>query len=115
MEEQKTCCKKNWVILSVALAILGAGFFPGYYYYKAKTTNNFVVVKGLAEKNVQADLAVWDLKYVLTGYDVVALQKQLSEQQNTIVQHLKGQGFNQDEINIGRINTNDLTANPYRN
>ena len=44
------------VILSIGL-ILG-GVFTGYYYYKARLGVNFVTVKGLAEKNVKADLAV---------------------------------------------------------
>ncbi|MBQ4493178.1 MAG: SIMPL domain-containing protein [Elusimicrobiaceae bacterium] len=117
MEENKntcSCTKKYIAFLILALGILGAGFAIGCYYYHAKMDNNFVVVKGLAEQDVKADLAVWDLKYVLTGNDVIALQKKLTEQQNIIVNHLKKQGFEDSEINIGRLNTNDLTANPYR-
>lgn len=117
MEENKNCCtgsKKYLAFLILALGILGAGFVMGCYYYHAKMDNNFVTVKGLAEQDVKADLAVWDLKYVLTGNDVIALQQKLTEQQNIIVNHLKAQGFEENEIHIGRLNTNDLTANPYR-
>ncbi len=117
MEENKNCCtgsKKAIAFLILALGILGAGFAIGRYYYHAKMDTNFVVVKGLAEKDVKADLAVWDLKYVLTGNDVIDLQKKLTDQQNIIVNHLKKQGFEDKEIYIGRLNTNDLTANPYR-
>lgn len=120
MEENKEnksnclCTKKYIAFLILALGILGAGFAIGCYYYHAKMDTNFVTVKGLAEKDVKADLAVWDLKYVLTGNDVIYLQQKLKEQQNIIVNHLKTQGFNDEEIYIGRLNTNDLTANPYR-
>ena len=115
MEENKNNCSKKYLAsLILALGILGAGFVMGCYYYHAKTDNNFVTVKGLAEQDVKADLAVWDLKYVLTGNDVIALQQKLTEQQNIIVNHLKAQGFDENEIYIGRLNTNDLTANPYR-
>lgn len=115
MEEIKNNCSKKYLAsLILALGILGAGFVMGCYYYHAKTDNNFVTVKGLAEQDVKADLAVWDLKYVLTGNDVIALQQKLTEQQNIIVNHLKAQGFDENEIYIGRLNTNDLTANPYR-
>lgn len=116
MEENKTNTgKKSLAFLILALGILGAGFVMGCYYYHAKMDTNFVTVKGLAEQDVRADLAVWDLKYVLTGNDVIALQQKLTEQQNIIVNHLKTQGFEDGEIYIGRLNTNDLTANPYRN
>ncbi len=99
------------VILSIGL-ILG-GVFTGYYYYKARLGANFVTVKGLAEKNVKADLAVWELKFVQTGDDAVALQQKMAIQQKTITEHLKNLGFEEGEINIGRLDTNDLTANPY--
>lgn len=115
MEENKNnATKKYLAFLILALGILGAGFVWGSYYYKAKMDTNFVVVKGLAEQDVKADLAVWDLKYVLTGNDVITLQQKLTDQQNIIVKHLKAQGFEDSEIYIGRLNTNDLTANPYR-
>lgn len=99
------------VVLSIGL-ILG-GVFTGYYYYKARLGVNFVTVKGLAEKNVKADLAVWDLKFVQTGDDAVVLQQKMNSQEKIITEHLKNLGFEDSEINIGRLDTNDLTANPY--
>mgnify|MGYP002624999501 CR=1 FL=1 len=99
------------VILSIGL-ILG-GVLTGYYYYKAHFGANFVTVKGLAEKPVKADLAVWELKFVQTGDDAVVLQQKMASQQQTITEHLKTLGFEEGEINIGRLDTNDLTANPY--
>ena len=115
MEENKNNNSKKYLaFLILALGILGAGFAIGRYYYHAKMDTNFVTVKGLAEQDVKADLAVWDLKYVLTGNDVIALQQKLTEQQNIIIKHLKTQGFDESEIHVGRLNTNDLTANPYR-
>jgi len=100
------------VLIAGGLAL--TGFFPGYYYYKAQLDNNFVAVKGLAERDVKADLAVLDLKYVVTGNDVVKAQKDLTEQQQIIVGYLQEKGFSGEEITIGRIDTNDLAANPYR-
>ena len=98
-------------ILSIGL-ILG-GVFTGYYYYKARLGANFVTVKGLAETNVKADLAVWELKFVQTGNDAVILQQKMNNQEKIITDYLKTLGFGEGEINIGRLDTNDLTANPY--
>lgn len=92
-----------------------AGFLPGYYYYQTKMNNNTVVVKGLAELNVKADLAIWKLKFVTTGNELSSAQQNITHQASEVVSFLKAQGFEDREINIERIETNDLTANPYRN
>ncbi|HCU58746.1 MAG TPA: hypothetical protein DIC64_02060, partial [Alphaproteobacteria bacterium] len=110
--------KKYWrfdTAAVVALGIVLGGFFIGHYYYKAKVGANTVVVKGLAEENVKADLAIWEMKYVVTGNDVIKAQKEISNQTAVIQAFLKENGFEESEITVGRLETNDLNANPYRN
>ncbi|MCM1322643.1 MAG: SIMPL domain-containing protein [Acetobacter sp.] len=106
----------NRVLSSIilALGLTAAGFFPGYYYYQAKNNNNTVSVKGLAEMNVKADLAIWKLKIVTTGNELIPAQQQISAQTTEINNFLQQQGFKPSEINIERIETNDLMATPYR-
>ena len=98
----------------LALGIALGGFFPGYYYYKTHINNNTVTVKGLAEMDVVADLAIWKLKFVITSNDLRSAQQQIAAQANTIKQFLENQGFKNEEITLERIETNDLMANPYR-
>lgn len=111
-----TCCTSKLTAAGiVAIGLFLAGFFPGYYYYQSKVNANFVTVKGLAELDVKADLAVWDLKYVVTGDNLQMAQQEMNRQLQVIETFLKGQGLTQDEFNEGSINTTDLLANPYRN
>ena len=49
----------------LACGITLGGFFPGYYYYKTHFDMRTVTVKGLAEKDVKADLAVWQERGVI--------------------------------------------------
>ncbi len=107
--------KKIISSIFLGLGLILGGFFPGYYYYKAKLDNNSVTVKGLSEMNVKADLAIWKLKFVTTGQELVSSQKKITTQANDINTFLKEQGFKDEEIKMGRIETNDLMANPYRN
>lgn len=100
------------LLLSVGLAL--GGFFPGYYYYQAKINNNTVSVKGLAEKDVVSDLAVWDLKFVTTGNDLLKTQADMARQEKMIAEFLQERGFSKQEIDLGRLETNDLMANPWR-
>ncbi|MBO7556288.1 MAG: SIMPL domain-containing protein [Alphaproteobacteria bacterium] len=99
----------------LAAGFAAGGFFPGYFYYQSKMNTNFVTVKGLAEKNVRADLGVWDIKYVATGNDLALTQGQMENQQKIILSFLKDLGFKESEIAVKRTETNDLMATPYRN
>lgn len=98
----------------LALAVVLAGFFPGYFYYQAKQKDNFVTVKGLAEMDVKANLAVWNLRFTVTGNDLQTVQKEINTQAQTIISFLKGKGFSDAEITLQRLETNDLYTNPYR-
>lgn len=101
-------------VLIVAIGLLFVGFFPGYYYYKSKFNYNAVTVKGLAETDVEADLAIWEIKYVATGNDLVKTKTNLEKQTEAILTFLHDNNFNDDEIEMGGVDTNDLMANPYR-
>lgn len=105
---------KTLPALLIALGITAGGFAPGYYYYQAHMNNRSVTVKGLAEQNVKADLAVWEIKFQSTGTVLADTQKTLETNLSKIQSYLVKQGFSSSEILIGRINTNDLMANPYR-
>ena len=100
--------------LLIALGLAAGGFFPGYYYYQAQANNRTVTVKGLAEMEVKADLAVWKIKFKTTGNDLAVCQQKMATDANAVNDYLVSQGFNAAEISSGRMNTNDLMANQYR-
>lgn len=101
-------------VIIVAFGLLFVGFFPGYYYYKSKFEFNAVSVKGLAEQDVEADLAIWEIKYVATGNDLVKTKNDLEKQTDAILAFLHENNFSDNEIELGGMETNDLMANPYR-
>ena len=98
----------------IAAGLFSAGFFPGWYYYQSKVNSNFVTVKGLAETNVKADLAIWNLKFVVTADNLTAAQQNIASHRGVIYEFLQQQGIAKAEISEGRVETNDLLANPYR-
>ena len=71
----------------IGLGLTLGGFFPGYYYYQAKMNANSVSVKGLAEMDVRADLAVWDIKYTVTNNDLTAAGARMAEQKKVILDY----------------------------
>ena len=90
-----------------------AGFFPGYYYFKTYKTNNSVVVKGLAEKDVRADLAIWNIKFTVTGNDLLLSQKKILSQLAEVKKYLLEVGFNEIEITIPSLIVVDRLAERY--
>lgn len=103
-----------WYVVIVAIGLLFVGFFPGYYYYKSKFNYNAVTVKGLAEQDVEANLAIWEIKFVATNNDLIKAKNDLEKQTDAIITFLHDNGFNDNEIEMGGTETNDLMANPYR-
>ena len=49
------------LILSLGLAL--AGWFIGHGFIRGRTAARFVELKGLAEREVAADLALWPLRF----------------------------------------------------
>ena len=109
---------KNSVLLPalfLALAIVLAGYFIGNMHKTAKEYDRYVQVKGLSEREVQADLAVWPINAVLTGNDLKSLKNNIENQNNQVYQFFLDQGFNDDELTKGMVNITDARSNLYNN
>ena len=101
------------LILAAALVI--AGYFIGNMHKTGKEYDRYVQVKGLSEREVQADLAVWPINAVLTGNDLKTLKVNIENQNNQVYQFFLDQGFNDDELTRGMVNITDARSNLYNN
>lgn len=99
----------------IAIAIIIAGYFVGNMHRLGKQYDRYVQVKGLSEREVNADLAVWPMTISLTGNDLVTLRKDIEEQNLQVLRFFKEQGFTDDELTRGTINVTDARANIYNN
>lgn len=64
----------------------------------------YVEVKGLSEKIVKADVAIWNLNFDVKSNDIDALYNEIERNTNAIKSFLKEKGFEDAEINIAPIN-----------
>ncbi len=98
----------------LALGIALGGFFAGNYYYQ--TTMNFrtVTVKGLAEKDVKANLASWNIRFQVAGNDVLIEKQKIERQQSAVLAFLVDAGFDKDEIVVQGLTMQDAYADSYR-
>ena len=58
--------------LLVALGIALGGWFVGHGFFAGRSSDRYVSVKGLAERDVLADIALWPLRYVATDDDLAS-------------------------------------------
>ena len=60
------------VVLAIGLTL--AGWFIGHGFVSGRTADRFVTVKGVAERDVVADLALWPLQIVASANDLGSAQ-----------------------------------------
>lgn len=84
--------------IAVGLGICIAGLSVSNAVYKLRASQRFVTVKGLAEREVDADLVVWPLTFEVASSDLNDLQKQVDAKRQTVRQFLTGAGFEEAEI-----------------
>jgi hypothetical protein len=103
-----------WVsALLLTIGLVVAGYFIGNLQVNAKKYDRYVTVKGLSEREVAADLAVWPINITLTGNDLEELRGRIEAQNQTVSTFFSQQGFSAEEMTRGPVNINDVQANPY--
>ncbi len=99
------------IILSVSIVL--AGYFIGNMQKEAKKYDRYVKVKGLSEREVKADLAVWPLNITITGNDLKEIREAIEVQNKEVYDFFIAQGFSEEELSIGSTNITDARANIY--
>lgn len=65
---------------------------------------SFVEVKGLSEKIVKADVAIWTMNFEVKSNDINTLYADIEKNTNSIKSFLKEKGFEESEINVAPVN-----------
>ncbi len=95
--------KENWIwIVSGLLLIFAFVFFISAQNFSDQ--GKYVEVKGLSEKIVKADVAVWSMSFDVKSNDVDSLYAEIARNTTAITAFLKQKGFEDSEINIAPVN-----------
>ncbi len=106
--------KTDWLkIILICISIVIAGYFVGNMHKTGKKYDRFVQVKGLSEREVNADLAVWPINITLTGNDLNTLKSDIESQNSEVYNFFIVQGFDKNELTKGSTNINDVRADIY--
>ena len=74
------------VLVAIGLAL--GGWFVGHGFAKGRSTDRFVTVKGVSEREVKADLALWPLRLVVGDNDLARAQNTLARNTREVMTFL---------------------------
>lgn len=99
--------------LLLALGLIAGGWILGAQIKATRLSDRYVTVKGLVERKVKSDLAIWPLTYKEAGDDLSVLYAKTEGDKKTILQFLAEQGIQPGEIELGVIRVVDTQAQEY--
>jgi uncharacterized protein len=100
MNSASTTTRRN-IVLCGLFFLLGSfilGFFVKEAALHARNGSTYVTVKGLAEREVPADLAIWPISWTVMDNQLSSLQKQIQSTREIVHQFLIHSGFEPAEI-----------------
>src|SRR5262245_39730298 len=100
-------------ILIGALALVIAGWFIGNGFARGRTQDRFVEVKGLSEREVNADIALWPLRFAASGNDLIAVQQQIVRQTGQVLAFLSRNGIDSSAAQVRELSVFDANAERY--
>lgn len=101
--------------LFVGIGLIGLGFLLSQSILQFKEYERYVTVKGLAEREVPADIAIWPIQFSEPGNDLSTLYERLDAHTQRITQFLTARGLPNNEINVAPPAITDKIANQYGN
>jgi len=112
---EKPVSLKPLASLILALGIVAGCWILGNAVVDFKAKDRFVTVKGLAEREVKANLAMWPISFSASADNLPALDVGLKDSRRKIMDFLKTKGLGSAEIldSAPRIQNNQ--ANNYNN
>jgi len=99
------------VFIFLGLAVFG--WLAGSSAIRFKEYERVVTVKGLAERELPADVAVWPIRFAAAGDDLGGLYGQMERNTKVILDFLQGEGFSASEVTSAPPLVTDKYAERY--
>lgn len=90
-----------WIV-GGALVFFSLAFFLAAHNFSKQAS--FVEVKGLSERIVKADVAIWSINFEVKSNNIDALYSEIERNLGVIKSFLAEKGFEESEINVAPVN-----------
>lgn len=115
VESDKFLDKKNNVLLVSAglltIGLIAGGYLLGDGLLRSKMADRSVTVRGLAEREVTADLATWTIAYSAQSSNLAEAQADMDQDTAAIGKFFTELGFEADALKPTGANVNQYTSN----
>lgn len=97
----------------IAFGLIVGGWALGGQIKAIRLGDRYVTVKGLVERTVKSDLAIWPITYKEAGDDLTSVSAKTEADKKIVLDFLTGQGIQTSEIELGVVRVIDTQANEY--
>lgn len=92
----------------IGLAVIIGGFLMGDGIRRARMADRSVTMRGLSERDVNADLATWTIAYTEQGSQLSPVQAAIDEDTRAIGEFFRRAGFPQDQLSTAGVSVNQF-------
>ena len=100
--------------LLLALGIILGGWLAGQGIAQVRAADRYVTVKGVSERPIRADLAIWPLSIVVADNDLGRAQAQVAGNVRKIRDFLARHGIDTAQTSLQDFQVTDANANQYQ-
>ena len=97
----------------LALGLIIGGWVLGAQIKATRLADRYVTVRGLVERKVKSDLAIWPLSYKEAGNDLALVYAKSEADKKATLQFLEQMGIQSSEIEVGVVRVVDTQASEY--
>ena len=101
------------IILSVSVSVIASAVILSVGLSNVARADKTVSVRGLAEREVDADLAVWPLTFSLGSNDLSELQKDILAKTKIVKNYLAEYELSSEDFTVQSPSITDNSMNPY--
>lgn len=101
--------------LFICIGLTALGYLLGNAAIEYKQFDRSVMVKGLSEREYEADIVIWPIKFSATGNDLESLYDTIEKSTDLIKTFLINSGISQQEITFSSPSITDKSAQQYGN
>lgn len=93
-----------------AVAIVLAGLLIAGGIQRFRLADRYVTVKGVAERDINADVGIWPLRFTATSSDLAAARQKLEADHATVRRFFARYGMDSSAVQLQRYEVNDNAA-----